>query len=86
MKKRAPVIDSPHMVTENSYNCIDTGSFYIACFKSTVLKVMDSDEINPSDSDVIIEKLTKAINGGVLGLNERKKMTKYAKGEINDDI
>lgn len=34
---------------------------------------MDSDEINPSDSDVIIEKVTKAINGGVLGLNERKK-------------
>ncbi|MRT43848.1 M23 family peptidase [Enterobacteriaceae bacterium RIT702] len=86
MKKRPPVIDSPHLVTENSYNCIDTGTFYIACFKSTVLKVMDSDGINSSDSDVIIEKVTKAINGGILGLNERKKMTKYAKGEINDDI
>lgn len=43
MKKRPPKIDSPQRVTENTYNCIDTGAFFIACFKSKVLKIKDED-------------------------------------------
>jgi len=93
MKKRAPIINSPHKITEkNNYNCIDTGGFFITCFKGTVLKIMDADmgmdTIGGTDNAVseAIAKVTSAINGGDKGIAQRKKFTKKAKKVFDDAI
>lgn len=79
MKKKPPKIGNPQKVTENAYNCIDTGGFFIVCFKSKVLKIMDEDKIGKSDDDSIILKVTKNINGADKGIAERKIATKNQK-------
>ncbi len=86
MKKRPPNIFEPQKVTESAYNCIDTGGFFIACFKSKVLKTMDGEKFGKSDDDSIILKVTKGINGADKGIAERKKSTKKAKEMIDDDV
>ncbi|MNG62921.1 hypothetical protein D3C79_211320 [compost metagenome] len=86
MKKRPPNIIAPHKVTGDAYNCIDTGGFFIACFKSKVLKVMDEDKFGKTDDDSIILKVTKGINGADKGIAERKIATKKAKEVIDDEI
>jgi len=86
MKKTPPEIASPHKVTENPYNCIDTGGFFIVGFKNKVLKIMDSDGLGSSDNDSVIGKVTKAINGGVIGLEQRKIATYKAKELIGDGV
>lgn len=86
MKKRPPNIFEPQKVTESAYNCIDTGGFFIACFKSKVLKNMDGDKFGKSDDDSVILKVTKGINGADKGIAERKKSTKKAKEVIDDDV
>ncbi|HDK6756089.1 TPA: hypothetical protein M4Z44_004341 [Klebsiella pneumoniae] len=72
MKKKPPKIGNPQKVTENAYNCIDIGGFFIVCFKSKVLKIMDEGKIGKSDDDSIILKVTKNINGADKGIAERK--------------
>jgi len=86
MKKKPSEIGSPHKITESPYNCIDTGGFFIVGFKSKVLKIMDSDKLGSSDNDNVIEKVTKAINGGVIGLEQRKIATRKGKELIGDEI
>ncbi|MFG6078980.1 M23 family peptidase, partial [Erwinia sp. OPT-41] len=86
MKKRPPNIVAPQKVTESAYNCIDTGGFFIACFKAKVLKIMDEDKFGKSGDDSIILKVTKSINGADKGIAERKKATKKAKEVIDDDV
>ncbi|HBC7436379.1 TPA: M23 family peptidase, partial [Enterobacter bugandensis] len=86
MKKRSPKIGNPQKVTENAYNCVDTGGFFIACFKSKVLKIMDEDKFGKSDDDSIISSVTKGINGADKGIEKRKVATKKAKEVIDDEI
>lgn len=86
MKKKPPKIGNPQKVTENAYNCIDTGGFFIVCFKSKFLKIMDEDKIGKSDDDSIILKVTKNINGADKGIAERKMATKKAKEMIDDEV
>ncbi|WP_438940654.1 M23 family peptidase [Klebsiella variicola] len=86
MKKKTPKIGNPQKVTENAYNCIDTGGFFIVCFKSKFLKIMDEDKIGKSDDDSIILKVTKNINGADKGIAERKIATKKAKEMIDDEV
>lgn len=86
MKKKPPKIGNPQKVTENAYNCIDTGGFFIVCFKSKFLKIMDEDKIGKSDDDSIILKVTKNINGADKGIAERKIATKKAKEMIDDEV
>ena len=86
MKKKPPKIDNPHKVTESAYNCIDTGGFFIACFKSKVLKIMDEEQFGKADDDSIILKVTKCINGADKGIAERKIATKKAKEVIDDEV
>ena len=86
MKKKPPKIGNPQKVTENAYNCIDTGCFFIVCFKSKVLKIMDEDKIGKSDDDSIILKVTKNINGADKGIAEMKIATKKAKDMIDDEV
>ncbi|MEQ2017775.1 M23 family peptidase [Photorhabdus bodei] len=86
MKKRPAVIDDPQKVTENEYNCIDTGGYFIRGIKPKIVKEIDKDKWheNPSekekeDENSIIKSVTKLINGGNKGLKDRNKMTKKAK-------
>ncbi|MFK8260622.1 M23 family peptidase [Erwinia sp. AnSW2-5] len=86
MIKRPPQIDDPHKVTETPYNCVDTGAFYIVCFKNKTLKVMDSDKVTSRDDNDVAERVTLAINGGTIGLEDRKKTTKAAKEILSDEV
>ncbi|WP_312074291.1 M23 family peptidase [Atlantibacter sp.] len=86
MKKRPPQISLPQKITENPYNCIDTGGFFIVGFKGKTIEVMDADKNGKSDDDDIITKVTSAINGGDKGLAERKIFTRKAKEVIGDDV
>jgi predicted chitinase len=86
MKKKPPRIESPHKVTENGYNCIDTGGFFISCFKKNVLKMIDSDLPGTTDDSRVVSKVTSAINGADKGLNQRKRFTKIAKEALGDEI
>ncbi|PKH26458.1 hypothetical protein CIG19_01265 [Enterobacterales bacterium CwR94] len=84
MKKRAPSISEPHKITENEYNCIDTGGYFITGFRTKTLQVMDSDKSTTDDEKV--KEVTEKINGADLGLDQRKKATKKAKELLNDEI
>lgn len=86
MIKRPPQIDEPHKVTESPYNCIDTGAFYIVCFKNKTLKVMDSDKVTSRDDNDVAERVTRAINGGTIGIEDRKKTTKAAREVLSDEV
>ncbi|MEI2604812.1 M23 family peptidase [Erwinia aphidicola] len=86
MIKRPPQIDDPHKVTETPYNCIDTGAFYIVCFKNKTLKMMDSDRVTSRDDNEVVERVTRSINGGAIGIEDRKKTTKAAKEILSDEV
>lgn len=53
--KRAPKIDTPERIAENTYNCIDIGTWYIALLRNKTLDEMDNDNVR---------SVTHAINGG----------------------
>lgn len=86
MIKRPPQIDDPQKVTESPYSCIDTGAFYIVCFKNKTLRVMDSDKVVSQDDNDVAERVTREINGGTIGIEERKKTTKAAKEIFSDEV
>ncbi|WP_434525475.1 M23 family metallopeptidase [Photorhabdus asymbiotica] len=86
MKKRPAVIGDPQKVTENEYNCIDTGGYFIRGIKPNIVKEMDKDkwhknssEKEKEDGNTIVKSITKLINGGDNGLKDRNKMTRKAK-------
>ncbi|AKT03792.1 putative hydroxyethylthiazole kinase [Yersinia pestis 1045] len=83
MKKRPAIIDDPHKITASPYNCIDSGSFFITCFRRSTVKEIDKDQAESAD-DSVVTKVTQAINGGDIGLSQRKVMTNNAKGKLND--
>lgn len=65
-KKRYPKIDNPEILISNTFYCIDAGTWYIAKHRPDTLAAMDSDDV---------KKVTKAINGGEIGLSERTELT-----------
>ena len=82
MKKCPPVINDPHRITVNPYNCIDIGGWYLTFQRSTVLRTIDGDEDSVVGSDAEGENMrtvTLAINGGEMDLEKRKKYTRYVK-------
>ncbi|GAB2947158.1 hypothetical protein [Hafnia psychrotolerans] len=83
MKKHPAVIDDPQKITASPYNCIDSGSFYITCFRSSTVKEIDKDHADSAD-DGVVTKVTQAINGGIIGLSQRKIMTNNLKEILND--
>lgn len=86
MKKKPAIINSPQKVTENEYNCIDTGGYFIRGIKPKTIQSMDNDKeyvMNTGQGENengVIEKVTKSINGADKGLEQRKLFTKAAKG------
>jgi len=53
--KRAPQISTPERILENSYNCIDIGTWYSVLLRHKTLDEMDNDNVR---------SVTHAINGG----------------------
>ncbi len=84
MKRRPALINNPQMITTTPYNCIDSGGFYITCFRREVLKAMDKDKLTISHD--VVSAVTKAINGSDNGLVERKFVSKIAAGYLLDEI
>lgn len=86
MEKKPASINNPQNITCSSYNCIDTGGFFISCFRSEVIKSMDCDFSSISNSDALVKQVTRAINGAENGLDMRFKMTNNAKRGLNDEV
>ncbi|TDB47887.1 hypothetical protein C5468_17500 [Photorhabdus luminescens subsp. mexicana] len=90
MKKRPAMIDDHQKVTENEYNFIDTGGYFIKGIKPNIVKEMDKDKCHENsnekekeDENRIIKSITKLINGGDNGLKDRNKATEKAKGILS---
>ncbi|MFL9927512.1 hypothetical protein PQR62_24785 [Herbaspirillum lusitanum] len=82
MKKRVPRIDDPQKLAIDEYNCIDSGAFYIACFRSAVLREIDKDTLYSlsskqaaAEEEKVIVAVTFAINSGKNGLPARIEFT-----------
>ncbi|WP_144410129.1 hypothetical protein [Chromobacterium vaccinii] len=69
MKKRPAPIDDPQKITIDDYNCIDAGGFYLAFERPKSLKIMGQ------RGSEAVRLITLAINGGDIGLPDRKKHT-----------
>jgi predicted chitinase len=68
--KRYPRVDNPEKVIESGFNCIDAGCWYITVFRHNSVAAMDLDDII---------KVTKSINGGDNGLDNRVAFTNRIK-------
>ncbi|WP_337264494.1 MULTISPECIES: M23 family metallopeptidase [unclassified Serratia (in: enterobacteria)] len=86
MRKRPAIIERPQKVTENEYNCVDTGGYFIRSIKSGTVRAMDKDRgyISPTpqnraDEAEVVRVVTKEINGGDMDLDKRKLYTAFAK-------
>jgi predicted chitinase len=93
MSKRPPLINNPHEVTSKPFNCMDSGGWYMSFQRPKVMQEMDSDVLSKSISSVeilreenAIKSVTKAINGGEIGLPRRIIYTKNAKKFIYDNV
>jgi predicted chitinase len=69
MKKLPAQIDDPQKISTNDYDCIDAGGFYLAFERPKSLEFMNM------RGESAVTNITKAINGGDIGLNERKAQT-----------
>lgn len=67
-----PTIDAPQALSTNDYNCIDAGGWYWeagaarARFRSINSVIAENDVSNAE-----VERVTRAINGGINGLAQR---------------
>lgn len=64
--KRFPPVDRPDRLTDTTFNCIDTGCWYMSVFRGRTAAAMDMDDVRA---------VTKAINGGETGLPNRELFT-----------
>ncbi len=84
-EEKPAIINSPQKVTENEYNCIDTGGYFIRGIKPKTIQSMDDDKeyiMNKGQGENenrVIERVTKAINGADKGLEQRKFLRKKPK-------
>jgi predicted chitinase len=86
MTKRYPVIDDPQRVAIVSYNCIDSGAYYINFERPDVKKNMDADTnvvgstpAAKAKEDALVKAVCLAINGGTNGLDNRQTQTRRVK-------
>jgi predicted chitinase len=75
MKKRPATVSDPERISINTFNCMDTGGWFMTFEKARVIKAMDNSNQGVDD---LIETVTRAINGGINGFDARKICTKKA--------
>lgn len=84
-RRRAPLINDPQRLSVDSYNCIDAGGWYweagaaSAGFRSINRRITEGDT-----SPAAIERVTRAINGGVNALPERISHTQRIAPILDD--
>lgn len=83
---RPPAINNPQALSTNTYNCIDAGGWYWeagaarARYRS-INRVITEDDV----SNAAVERVTRAINGGVNGLAQRIAHTQRIDSVLNDN-
>ncbi|WP_199052633.1 M23 family metallopeptidase [Aquitalea sp. ASV15] len=80
MKMKPPNIENPELLSINTYNCIDSGGFYLSCIRQEAKLTMT--HIDKSTIKII----TKKINGGDIGLLDRESHTYRINYVIGDEI
>ncbi|WP_426109819.1 glycoside hydrolase family 19 protein [Massilia sp. PWRC2] len=71
--KRYPPVEKPERLIETTFNCIDSGCWYITLFRKATIAAMDADNV---------PNVTYAINGGDTNGPERLKFTNRIKKQI----
>ena len=86
MIKRMPCINNPHTISNNPFNCLDSGGWYLIFKRPRVMLAIDNDkaELAVTANDKILEKsvslaVTVAINGGRIGDERRLEFTRQVK-------
>lgn len=74
--KNAPVVDNPQLLSISSYNAIDAGGWYWEAGSAHNKFASINKTIGSIVNDGNIELVTKAINGGLNGIEERRANTK----------
>jgi predicted chitinase len=76
MKKKPAEIQEPERLSSNPWNCMDTGGWFMVFTKIDTVKQMDKGD---TDFTKLVRAVTKVINGGRTGFDERLKFTTIAK-------
>lgn len=91
MRKIPGVVDNPQVVGTLPYNCMDAGGWYMTFQRSAVIRTMDGDmdylAVSPGDQAQemgISKAVTRAINGGENGWDQRLVNTRAAKKILLD--
>jgi predicted chitinase len=80
MKRRPAIINNPHIIAIDSYNCIDSGAYFIAAERPKTKLYMQS----MNDNSII--EVSRAINGGLNGKEQRIKQSYRAYHVFGDEI
>jgi predicted chitinase len=86
MKMRPAKIDTPQKISNNPFNCIDSGGWYLACFRANTISKIDRDVLWPEKVSgktgaefSVSRAVTLAINGGYIDDGVRFDFTVAAK-------
>ena len=86
MTKIPARVDSPEVIATEPANCLDSGAWYVTCFRPKVVRAMDADSFNIPKTAVelakeerVIKDVTNGINGALIGIDKRIKYTRMIK-------
>ncbi|WEY40245.1 peptidase M23 [Paraburkholderia sp. SUR17] len=89
MTKVPARIDNPEVVAAVPENCLDSGAWYITCLKPEVVSAIDGDSFSMpkttaelAKEENVIRGVTRGINGGLIGIDDRIKFTRMIKGVL----
>lgn len=84
--QRAAAIPDPQRLSTSEYNAIDAGGWYWeAGARPNHFRSINSAIVEGDISSVAIERVTRAINGGINGLTERQTQTVRIYPILNDE-
>ncbi|WP_062791080.1 hypothetical protein [Aquitalea pelogenes] len=80
MKRRPAIINNPHIIAIDPYNCIDSGAYFITAERPQIKLHMQS----MNDNSII--EVSRAINGGIYAKEQRIKQSYRAYHVLGDEI